>query len=70
MYINEPAVSTGFVYLYHQDAVNTLNIVRNAVSPQFGYKYHWHTVKTMNMERHHIFQISSIIYHAIYHVDK
>ena len=71
MYINEPAVSTGFVfYLYHQDAVNTLNIVRNAVSPQFGYKYHWHTVKTMNMERHHIFQISPIIYYAIYHVDK
>ena len=44
-----------FFHLYHQDAVNTLNIVRNAVSPQFGYKYHWHTVKTMNMEGHHIF---------------
>ena len=34
---NEPAASTGFFCLYYQDAVNTLNIVRNAVSPQFGY---------------------------------
>ena len=56
---NEPAASNGFVfYLYHQDAVNTLNIARNAVSPQFSYKYHRHTVnmvKTMNIEGHHFF---------------
>ena len=68
---NEPAASTSFVfYLYHQDAVNTLNIVRNAVSPKFDYKYYQHTVKTMNIERHHIFQISPIIYYAIHNVDK